>query len=363
MDEMHPRILIVDDVPENLYIVENLLHSQGYETVSAGNGVDALREAEQQDFDLVLLDVLMPKMDGFEVCARLRLLERAKEVPVIFLTALTDDENILSGFEVGGVDYVTKPFRPAELVARVETQLALRRRALELASLNASKDKFISIIANELRQPFAALRGVLRMLTEEYGELSDEDRREYIEMSYHSCDNLYRLASGLMTWSSLQRGVLLFRPVVVNLLSAVEDALAGLESGIETRQLKVQVEIPADADAQADREMLDSILFALLSNAVMYNTDQGSLRVLAAPSDEFWEIAVVDTGIGIDELDQKRLFRIDENLRGRGTYGESGTGMGLILANELVERHGGRLQLSSSEGETRVSFTIPRMLV
>jgi signal transduction histidine kinase len=360
MSEKAPRILIVDDIPENLFIVENVLQHKQCETVTATRGSTALIEAEKGDFDLILLDILMPEMDGFEVCNRLKRNPTTAHIPVIFLTALNDDDNILRGFEVGGVDYVTKPFRPAELTARVMTHVSLRRRETELASMSASKDKFISIIAEELRQPFGALRGVLRMLNDEYPGLSDDDRREYIELSYHNADNLYKLINGLMTWSSLQRGVLPFRPTAVDLQAAADDAIYQFADKIRRKKLEVAIHLPESSEAYADREMLDTILRNLIANAIMYNVEEGKIAIQAEQVGEVWRIEVVDTGIGIDEEDQKNLFRIDEEHRGRGTLGETGTGMGLILCKELVEKQGGEIDLISSGGETRARFTLPR---
>ncbi len=363
MSEHSPRILIVDDIPENLFIVENVLQHKQCETVSVTRGAEALIEAEKGGFDLILLDILMPEMDGFEVCDRLKRNPATEHIPVIFLTALNDDDNILRGFEAGGVDYVTKPFRPAELTARVMTHVTLRRRELELSSLSASKDKFISIIAEELRQPFGALRGVLRMLHDEYPDLDDGDRREYIELSYHNADNLYKLINGLMTWSGLQRGVLPFRPTAIDLQAAVDDALHEFADKIQRKRLEIAVELAEGAEVHADREMLDTILRNLIANAIMYNVEGGRIRILAEDAGAAWRVAVIDTGIGIDEEDQKGLFRIDEERRGRGTHGETGTGMGLILCKELVEKQGGEIALESRGGETRAAFTLPRFPV
>jgi len=360
MIEKPPKILIVDDIAENLYIVEHVLRRNNYDTVSANSGAKALQELERQTFDLILLDILMPDMDGFEVCARLQRNEMLREIPVIFLTALTDDDNILRGFEVGGVDYVTKPFRPAELVARVHTHVTLRQRETQLAAVNASKDKFISIISSELRQPFAALRGVLSVLKNDYAGMSDEDRQEYVDMSFHNADNLYKLINNLMTWSGLQRGVLPFRPTAIDLNAAVDDAVHHLADKINNKEILLAVEIPESAEVQADRDMLNSILRILISNSIMYNVERGRIRISAKDQQDIWQVEVMDSGIGIDEDDQKHLFRIDDDFRNRGTHGETGTGMGLILCKELVEKHGGEISLASTNGETCVTFTLPK---
>ncbi len=359
MSDKSPFILLVDDIPENLYIAESVLQDRGCRTRSATGGEEALRLAQEQEFDLVLLDILMPKMDGFEVCSRLKRAPQTRDLPVIFLTALTDDDNILRGFEAGGIDYVTKPFRPAELVARVMTHVALRRKELELRSLSASKDRFISIIADELRQPFAALRGVLAMVDSDYDRLSDSERRDYLKLSFHNADNLYRLIRGLTDWSQLQQGMMPFRPVAIDLEAAAADALAPFAEPLRRKQLGVTLEIPHNSHVVADREMLGRVLHHLLSNAIAYNVEKGGITLRAHSAERVWRVEVIDTGIGIEAAEQSDLFRLDQGRKRRGTQGESGTGMGLLLCKELVERQGGEISLTSSAGETCVAFTLP----
>lgn len=156
-DDKKFSILIVDDVPKNIQMVANVLREEGYQMAFARSGDAALRHTETILFDLILLDIMMPEMNGYEVCEKLKQNPKTKEIPVIFLTAKTDTENVLKGFELGAVDYVTKPFNMSELLARVKTHLELREARQKLQELNATKDKFFSIIAHDLKNPFNAL--------------------------------------------------------------------------------------------------------------------------------------------------------------------------------------------------------------
>jgi len=165
------RILIVDDVPKNIQVAANILQRQGYHMAFAQNGKAALSQIRANCFDLVLLDIMMPEMDGFEVCMEMKNAPETKDIPIIFLTAKTDTDSIVKAFELGAMDYVTKPFNGAELLSRVKTHLELNHTRRKLVEANASKDKFFSIIAHDLKNPFNAMIGLSRMLLTRYDKI------------------------------------------------------------------------------------------------------------------------------------------------------------------------------------------------
>lgn len=355
------RILIVDDIQENLQVLETILSRQGFECLRRESGAAGLQAAQQESVDLILLDVMMPEMDGFETCQRLQAMPATREIPVILLTALSDSESVLRGFEVGAVDYVAKPFRPPELMARIRTHLRLRRTERELRSLNASKDRFISIVADELAGPAAGLRGMLSLLEAEFPNLPPEDVRDSLMLARESADRVYGLLQNLTTWAGLQQGNLPCLPRELDLSALLEDVLAGLGSQIAGKRLEVHQGVAEGHFVYADPLMLSKVLHEVLANAVKFNRSGGRIetQVQAGPNGGL-RLEVIDSGVGIAPEDQQQLFRIDQAVKRGGAAGEVGTGMGLILSRELMQRNGGKLDLDSRPGAgVRVVITLP----
>ncbi len=211
MTENTPLILIVDDVPKNIQVVGNILREEGYRIAYALNGQTALELVNSNSFDLILLDVMMPEMDGFTLCSKIKEIESYKNVPIIFLTAKNDHASLLKGFELGGVDYVTKPFRARELIVRVNTHVrqktenqTLLQSVSDFQDLSEKKDKFFSIIAHDMRNPLAAFKSIAELLDKSFDEMTREDIRSYIATIRDSADRLYDLFQNLMSWSSFQ---------------------------------------------------------------------------------------------------------------------------------------------------------------
>ncbi len=362
MTEEHaPSILIVDDVAENIQIVAGVLKTEGYNMAFATSGESALEIARNNHFDLVLLDVMMPEMDGFETCRLLKADESIADSTVIFLTAKTDVDSIVRGFELGGRDYITKPFNAAELSARVRTHVELKRNQRDLEQLNAAKDRFISILAHELKGPFVGLNGVLKMVDEQYDVLEREMIRDYISLSRKASDQLLDLVDNLLTWSTMRTDGLPFAPRLIDLGTAINETAAELASVLEAKDLSLENRVGEGSFAFADADMMRTVLRNLFSNAAMFTEPGGRVGVESEDGGDRVRVRVWDTGIGIGEEERRDLFHIDKRIKRKGTAGEMGTGMGLILCRDLVERNGGEIWIASAPGKgTEVFFTLPR---
>ena len=215
-DTKESKILIVDDVPKNIQLAGSILQRQDYNIFFANNGETALNLAQTNAFDLILLDIMMPGMDGFEVCEQLKKDPNTREIPVIFLTAKTDTESTIKGFDIGAVDYVTKPFNEKELLARVRTHLELRAARESLREANVTKDKFFSIIAHDMKNPFNALLGLSKLLLNNF-DVFDEDKKKYfIQNIYQSSDQGYKLLENLLDWSRMQTGKMVCQPALIH---------------------------------------------------------------------------------------------------------------------------------------------------
>ena len=361
-------ILVIDDNPAELGGVLDQLMLAGFKTLVAPSGERALQQLEHVQPDLILLDVLMPGIDGFETCARLKANDATKDIPVIFITVLTDTLDKIKGFELGGVDYITKPFQHEEVIARVNTHLTIRRfqKQLEeqnarLRELNARKDKFLSMIAHDLRSPFSSLRGLIQFTAENIGEWDKSKLEEVIKLLDISTENLYALIENLLTWSRIQRGVIEYQPRSLDLREVVVRNINLIKTIAEQKEITIKNNIKASLPAYGDTNMIDAVVRNLLSNALKFTHPGGSVSVTATQDTQFVKISVTDTGIGLSKKNIAKLFRIDDRYKQLGTAREKGTGLGLLLCKEFIEKNGGKIGVESKvdKGST-FFFTLPK---
>lgn len=365
------KILVVDDNPRNIQVIGSILREAGYEVGFAFNGKQALDLLkESPDYDLVLMDIKMPVMDGFETVKLMSGDERLSEIPVIFLSASHDTDNIIEAFDIGGVDYVTKPFNTKELLARVNTHIQLKHRtlqvknyAIELEKVNATKDKFFSIIAHDLRNPFEGIQLICRTLLPRISTYSREEIKSQIEMISSATESGNKLLENLLIWSRSQTGSITFKPVELQLDPLIRRCADALITQAHSKNITVDYKSPGEIRVSTDESMFCHILRNLLTNSIKFTEGPGLVTIGAEQINGNVEISVTDTGIGISDHDKERMFRIDGNISSRtGTRNEVGSGLGLILCREFVEKMGGNIRVDSEIGKgSRFTFTLPAM--
>ena len=506
-------ILIVDDNLETLGALCEYLRLCGFTVVVTESGEGALEMVVQSPPDIIVLDIMMPGINGFEVCRWLKNNAAAADIPVIFMSALSETVDKVKGFDAGGVDYITKPFQHEEVVARIAAHLRLRKlqqdlrknnarlhqeiaqrmeaeqyarniiassldmiitvdqdrrivefnRAAEdtfgyrraeivgqnieilyadpaesslthqamlveqqalrevlnrrrngevfpcllgastlrdthgaiigymgisrditelkqaqakllaahqelqekngqLQELNASKDKFFSIISHDLRGSFGTLLGFAQLVTENFEHYSQDKIKAFAVKMRVSAEKLYALLENLLTWSKIQRGAMERAPRRIDLHDIAQENLDLFASQAEHKQITLSSGIPQGTAAYADQSMVTTVLRNLISNALKFTAPGGRVSVAATECDEhFLAVAVADTGVGIPAEELLKLFRIDTHYKHVGTAGEQGTGLGLILCKELVEKNGGRVAVASAIDQgTTFTFTLPR---
>lgn len=534
-------ILLVDDTPTNLGVLFEYLERYGFKIVVARDGESGIKRAQFVRPDIILLDVMMPGINGFETCQRLKADPSTREIPVIFMTALADTENKVQGFAVGAVDYVTKPLQQDEVLARVTSHLKIRdlthslqkknrqleashliaqritsildlnqllttvteliqarfgyyyvgiwlgneqqaavlqaesghdinqqlgvgftleagapqlaaavlrsgqplfsadvraesqrlglsglpatrgelalplvfanevlgvldvhsdqagefngddqtalqvmanqiavairnarqyqlaeNRARELAALNASKDKFFAVVAHDLRAPFTALLGLSLLQSRTPDTTPMAEVRHAARRIHNSARNAYGLLENLLQWSRLQLDRLEPEPERLELREVVARNTRLLKEVAASKNINLENKAAAGVQVYADENMLDTVLRNLISNALKFTPEGGSVTVLAAPPaaeiEGFLEIWVQDTGLGISAADIQKLFQLDKPHTTPGTAQEPGTGLGLLLCQEMVVKNGGRLWIESEgvpDKGTTVKFTVP----
>lgn len=368
-------VLIVDDMPENVQVISSILYERGVNIAIAQCGGEALGIARKKNPDLVLLDILMADMDGYEVCRQLKQTPETQGIPVIFLTGKAQPEDIVNGFECGAVDYITKPFNPAELRSRVFTHLELKRsrdiisaqnqqladQNQQLHELNATKDKFFSIIAHDLKNPFNALLSLSSLLYEELRNYALEDIERYIKRIYQAADRSYVLLENLLGWARSQTGRIQFSPFKIHLKTLINETLCVLENHAGNKDISFVCEVSDSLSVVADAKMLSAILRNIISNAVKFTEPGGKVTVRVQERDHEVEIAVIDTGVGISAAHLKNLFRLDVHHATLGTAEETGSGLGLILCKEFIDRHGGTIRVESEQGKgSQFLITLPK---
>ena len=366
----HPifNILIVDDIPVNLQILSDILYDKGYKVREVLNGNLALQVAEKEKPDLILLDIMMPEMDGFEVCRRLRENQKLIDVPIIFISALNDTNDIVRAFNAGAADYITKPFRAEEVKARVATHLKLyqqkkeiQEQSIKFQNLNAEKDKFFSIISHDLRGPFNGFLGLTSILTDGLSNLTQADIHEIAVTMKNSAANIFLLLENLLEWSRLQRGITIVDPGPILLMPMIAESMHYLLDSANNKGIVIKYEIPADMVVHADKFMLASILGNLTSNAVKFTRKGGVVTITAKkePGNPV-EITIMDTGIGMSSKLISDLFRLDVQTNRKGTQGEPSSGLGLLLCKDFIEKHGGRIWVESDIHKGSIfHFTLP----
>lgn len=347
-------ILIVDDLPENLAVLGNILRIEGYQLAIASNGKQAISIAGSKKPDLILLDVAMPEMDGLSACRILKENEVTSAIPVIFLTARTDTEDVVKGFEAGAVDYILKPFKAAELLARVSTHLELKqsrdlilKQKAELTELLSTKDKLFSIISHDLRSPFAGLLTLATMIAEDFDSFSREDLFNSIKLIRTTSDQLHSLMQNLLSWANLQTRNLHFKPQKLYLAREAKKTTDVLTLNAAKKDIAIISAISNELTVNADPDLTRIIIHNLLMNAIKFSRQGGKITLSAIEEEGFVLVRIEDEGIGIEAEKAGKLFLPGISVTTAGTANELGSGLGLMLCREMVEKMGGNIGLES----------------
>ena len=332
-------VLVVDDVVSNVLLLKVLLTNEKFKVITAGNGKEALSQAVNARPDLILLDVMMPEMNGFEVAERLKADPETQHIPIIFLTALNTTADIVKGFKVGANDFISKPFNKEELVIRVTHQISLiaakriiMKQTEELRKIIMGRDKLYSVIAHDLRSPMGSIKMVLNMLILSLpSEQIGKEMFDMLSMANQSTEDVFSLLDNLLKWTKSQIGKL-------NVVYQDFDIVGNI------------------ASVHADMDMMKTILRNLLSNAIKFSYNDSEILVNAEIEGDKVIVSVKDTGKGMSEEDQKKLLNTETHFSKYGTNNEEGSGLGLLLCQDFAVKNGGHLWFESEEGKGSTFF-------
>ncbi|NER49795.1 MAG: response regulator [Symploca sp. SIO1A3] len=365
------NILIIDDTPENLHFLSNGLTRKGYQVKCAISGSIALLRVFAELPDLILLDIKMPEMNGYEVCEYLKANEKTREIPVIFLSALHEVSDKVKAFASGGVDYITKPFQFEEVLARVENQLTIARlqkqlqqQNLRLQELNEELEKsnqeleeFTYIVSHDLQEPLRAVSSFTQLLVENHQSYLNSEANEYIAFILDGTTRMSQLIKDLLAYSRVGKQAREFELTDCNMV--LTDVLADLQIMIAETSAKITYDsLPI---VMGDSVQLAQLFQNLISNAIKFHRPEIAplIKISVTLKNDEWLFCVHDNGIGIKTRHFERIFQIFKRLHTFGNY--PGTGIGLAICKKIVEHHEGRIWVESERGVgTTFYFTIPR---
>lgn len=383
-----PNVLIVDDTEENLRLLSNHLYNKGINVIIAKDGKTALEIVNTKPPDLILLDIVMPGINGFKVCQELKKNTKTKNIPIIFLTAKTEINDIVKGFSIGDVDYITKPFNSAELLSRVFTHLELKKsrdiikthseqveelneilnkkniqlheQNKKLNKLNKTKDKLFSIITHDLETPFNQLIEISELTITDINNLDLFDFKENLKLIHLTSLNGAKLLQNLLDWSKYKLGSITFVPQKIILSQIINNIINSYNDLAKEKNITIISNIQNDITVTAEEKMLNIIIRNLISNAIKFTNINGQVDISSKLNDNFRIISIKDNGIGIKAENLSRLFSVDKNYTTQGTNQEKGAGIGLIICKEFIEKHGGKIWAESISGKgSKFKFSIP----
>jgi len=395
------KLLLVDDNEDNLMSMEVVLEKEGYSFFKATSGREALRILlKEEEFSLILLDVKMPTMDGYETAELIYQRDKLKNIPIIFITAHDyEEEAMFKGYKAGAVDFIRKPFKPEllrskvavfaelhkknQLLRKQEEKLQtinndlmqlnqdLEQRVLErttelenlnkeLKELNLSKDKFLSVISHDLRNPLTSLLLSSKNLNTNTDNIDQKQIKMFAEIIHRTSNKILKQLNELVDWAKKQREKTNFNPERLQLLRGVRESLELLKSSAIQKSIRFENDIDEDMYVNADSLMLRSILQNIVTNAIKFSPQGGLVKVTAQHTDSMIEICVHDFGVGMSEETKNMLLGNYSSTSLLGTNQEQGTGLGLLLIKDFVVQHGGSIMIESELGKgTRFKFTMP----
>jgi len=343
-------ILIVDDTPDNLRLLSAMLTKQGFEVRKALNGQLAIISAQADPPDLILLDIRMPEMNGYEVCRQLKAHPITQEVPIIFISALDEALDKVKAFAAGGVDYVTKPFQEAEVLARIENQLRIQQlqqqlieQNKELVRSNRELEQFAYVVSHDLQQPLQSVTGFARLLLLKHEHELDESAQDYLNRIHDAGNRMQRFIQDLLDYARIQENNQ--EQQAVNCQDVLKQVLDNLQVAIAEKQATiVHDSLPI---VLGNETQLIQLFQNLISNAIKFVKPEltPQVKISAISQDNEWIFGVHDNGIGIESQNLERVFEIFHRLHSMREY--AGTGIGLATCKKIVEYHQGHIWVES----------------
>jgi len=409
------KILIVEDSITQAEELRYFLESNNYAVQHAINAEKAMEMLEQKVPDIIVSDIIMPGMDGYEFCTRVKADLRFKKIPFILLTSLSDPNDIVKGLECGTDSFISKPFEEEFLLSKIQYLFAnfklrqnqtselgmeilfggkkhyitsdriqlldllfssyemsvIKNKELqrandklkimhnELEELVETKDKLFNIIAHDLKNNFNPLLGLSEILATETTLYPIEEISNMAKLLHESFNKQYDLLENLLQWVRIQKGQSIRNPAFINLLKIVQETTIVLKQSLLKKNITLEMNMPPNMEVFADENMLNTIFRNLVGNAIKFSFPNGIIKINASQKGNITQVEIIDQGIGIEKELSARLFNKKIFLSRVGTQNETGSGFGLILCRDFIEKHDGSIWIESEPGKgTKISFTL-----
>ncbi len=341
LDEM--KVLLVDDTPANIDVLSKTLAPEGYKLAIAQDGGKALKIASHFQPNLILLDVMMPGMDGYETCQKLKQQAMTRNIPVIFITAKTETEDIIKGFQSGGVDYMTKPFRQEEVCVRVRTHLQLQASLQNLMELNEQKNHLLGLFAHDLRNPLSGLLGQTEMILDEL--VSPEEQQDCLKVMRSACHDMLNLVDNVLNVSAIEQGSLLLSTQRVAFDELLENRVWINHFLAEKQQITIKYEHKSLPMIVCDEKRITQVVDNLLVQAIKSASTMTTIFIKVWQENSRLCLSIKNQGQGLSDEQQQMLFSCPHSQQQSQT-----TQLGLLIAKKVVERHCGQLVVDSQLG-------------
>ena len=378
-DKLSLNILVVEDNPADVYLIKDYLKTSGLDfTLKHCSRLNEVLELlSNSGYDAILLDLGLPDSWGLNTLRKIQQLKVMSAV--IVLTGLDDEETALAALKEGAQDYIVKDKLNSENIIHAirygierkkhqeeliklnaELEQKVQERTRDLKELIATKDKFFGIIAHDLRNPFSGLLGASEILYKYIETYDKENIKKLSELLHGSAKNVYAMLENLLEWARTQTGSIKFNPEKIIIKDIISENFSNIKAFADNKNIQLLSEVKNGIQIKGDRNMLNTILRNLLNNSIKFSMNGSKVTVNAVKDNDNIIFTVTDSGVGIPGEDIGKLFRIDIKYTNRGTSDESGTGLGLILCKEFVEKHKGRIWVESVINKgSKFMFSIP----
>ncbi|NPD46774.1 MULTISPECIES: hybrid sensor histidine kinase/response regulator [unclassified Lentimicrobium] len=363
MLEDKKKVLIVDDSITNLQVIGKMLEREQFQVIFVESGYEALNLLKENYMpDILLLDIMMPGMSGFDFKEQINKHEIWKTIPVIVISALYEQNDKSTAFELGCVDFMVKPIHKLEVLHRINVQLNAKEQQRQLNTINSelqeankSRDKIFSIISHDLRTSIGNIKNVFRFILD--GLIDPKEDFELLSDAEITARNTYNLLENLLFWAKSQQGQIIYRPELINLSRLISGIVEMERGSIVSKEIELVEAVPADFFVWSDKVLLSIVVRNLLANAVKFTDEKGKIIIQALPDVDKIKLSIIDNGVGMNE-EQLNKIKGKETFTSMGTHNEKGTGLGLILVKDYVETCNGEFEVKSvlNEGSEFIVF-------